>query len=180
MSGTEPGSSGSSWTWLTFMSPEIPTEIMMWAVQPMKAHLIYQSLKESIVMSYYLVPPVNHHKLTDLFSFRNCYDRLWLANQKPNTNYITSQAECLECRNSKSSRQRLHTFECECLSFHPVYGRETLIICLYSPSLCACKVLRKMWNTAKNLVGRPLIIIILCLDSSARESPSPFFLWLHY
>ena len=56
--------------------------------QPMKAHVIDQSLNESIVMSYYIIPSVNHHQLTDLVSFYNCNDRL--ANQKPNTNSITS------------------------------------------------------------------------------------------
>ena len=61
--------------------PEIPTEIMMSGAQPMKADVTDQSLKESIVMSFYLLPPVNHHKLTDLFFIRNCNDRLWLAKQ---------------------------------------------------------------------------------------------------
>ena len=40
----------------------------MSAAQPMKAHVIDQSLSEYIVMSYYLLPPVNH-QLADLFSF---------------------------------------------------------------------------------------------------------------
>ena len=49
----------------------------------------------------------------------------------------------LECRNSKSSGQKLHAFKCEYLSFHTVYGLETLRIHLYSPSLCASQVLIK-------------------------------------
>ena len=36
-----------------------PTEIMMSVAQPMKAHVIGQSLDESIVMSYYLLPSIN-------------------------------------------------------------------------------------------------------------------------
>ena len=88
---------------------------MMSAAQPMKANVIDQSLNESIVMSYYLLPPGNYHKLADVFYFYISNDRLPLANQKPNTNYIASQVECLECRNSKSSCQKLHTFECEYL-----------------------------------------------------------------
>ena len=54
----------------------------------MKAHVIDQSLNESIVISYYIVAPVNHHQLTDLISFTmtdNHNDRLRLTNQKPNT-----------------------------------------------------------------------------------------------
>ena len=35
--------------------------------QLMKAHVIDQSLNESIVMGYYLLPPVDHHQLTDIF-----------------------------------------------------------------------------------------------------------------
>ena len=46
----------------------MPTEIMMSIAQ-----IVDQSLNEFIVMSYYLLPPVNHYKLTDLFSFYN-YD----------------------------------------------------------------------------------------------------------
>ena len=42
----------------------------------MKAHVIDQSLNESIVMGYYLLPPVDH-QLTDLFSFHNYNDRDW-------------------------------------------------------------------------------------------------------
>ena len=52
--------------------------------QPMKAHIIENSLNESIVMSYYIIAAVNH-QLTDLISFHNHIDRLRLANQKPNT-----------------------------------------------------------------------------------------------
>ena len=53
--------------------------------QPKKAHVIDQSLNESIVISYYLIAPVNHHQLTDQISFHNYNDRLRLANQKPDT-----------------------------------------------------------------------------------------------
>ena len=37
----------------------------------MKAHLIDQARNETIVMSHYLLPPVNHQSLTDIpiFSF---------------------------------------------------------------------------------------------------------------
>ena len=109
----------------------------------MKAHVIDQSLNEFIVMSYYIIAVVNHHQLTDLISFHNCNERLRLANQKPKTNSITSHVECLQCRNSKSSHQKLYAFECEYLSFHTVYGLETQGIYLYSPSLRLCKVLSK-------------------------------------
>ena len=34
--------------------------------------------------------------------------------------------ECLECKNSKSFSQNLHTSVCKYLSFHTVYGFETL------------------------------------------------------
>ena len=108
--------------------------------QPIKAHVIGQSLNESIVMSHYLIPTINRHQLTGLISFHNYNDILWLANQKPNTNYIASQVECLECRNSKSSRQKSNSFKCEYISFHTVYELETLRIYLYSPSLRTGKV----------------------------------------
>ena len=97
---------------------------MMSAAQSMKEHIIDQSLNEFIVMSYYLLPPVNH-QLTDLFSFHYYNDWLWLANQKPNTNNITSQVECLESKNSKSFCQKLHTCGCEYFSFHTIYELET-------------------------------------------------------
>ena len=87
--------------------------------------------------------PVNRHQLTDLISFHNCNDRLQLANQKPNTNCITSQVEYLQCRNSKASHQKLHAYKCEYLSFQTVYGREILRVYFYSPSRCAGKVLSK-------------------------------------
>ena len=111
--------------------------------KPIKAHAIGQSLNEYIVMSYYLIPPVNHNQLTDLISFHNCNDRLQLANQKPNTNCITSQVEYLQCRNSKASHQKLHAYKCEYLSFQTVYGLEILRVYFYSPSRCAGKVLSK-------------------------------------
>ena len=119
------------------------TEIVMPTFLPMKARVIDQSLNESIVMSYYLLPPGNYHKLADVFYFYISNDRLPLANQKPNTNYIASQVECLECRNSKSSCQKLHCFKCEYLSFYTVYELETLRTYCYSPSLRTGKVLNK-------------------------------------
>ena len=61
------------------------TEILMSVGQPMKAHVVDQSLNKSIVMSYYIIAAVNHHQLTGLISFHNHNDRLRLANQKPNT-----------------------------------------------------------------------------------------------
>ena len=57
----------------------------------MKAHVIAQSLNECIVMSYYLLPPVNHHQQANLFFYDKCNGRLRVANQKPNTNYIISE-----------------------------------------------------------------------------------------
>ena len=78
----------------------------------MRAHIIGyscgHSLNECIVMSYYILPPVNHHQQAGLFSYYNCNDRLWLASQKANTNYITSQpVKCSECKNNKSIRLKL-------------------------------------------------------------------------
>ena len=64
---------------------------MMSVAQPMKAYVIDKSLNKSIAMSYYyLLPPVNQDQLTYLFSFDNFNDRVWLTNEKLNTNYITS------------------------------------------------------------------------------------------
>ena len=63
---------------------------MMSLAQPIKADVIAQSLDESIVMSYYLLPPVNHHQLTDLISSHNDKDEQWLTNQKLNTYYIAN------------------------------------------------------------------------------------------
>ena len=60
---------------------QTPTENMVSVDQPMKAQLIEQSLNEFIVMSYYLLPPLNHHQQADLFSFRNYNGRLWLGYQ---------------------------------------------------------------------------------------------------
>ena len=62
----------------------------MYFAQPIKAHVIGQSLNESIVMSHYLIPPINQHQLTGLITFHNYDDRNRPANQKPNTNYIVS------------------------------------------------------------------------------------------
>ena len=45
------------------------TEIVMPTFLPMKARVIDQSLNASIVMSYYLLPPGNYHKLADVFYF---------------------------------------------------------------------------------------------------------------
>ena len=107
----------------------------------MKAHAIDQSLNKSIVMSYYIIAAVNH-QLTDLISFHNHNYRLRLANQNPNTT-ASLALECLKCKNSKSFRQILHALKWEYLSFHTVYGLETLRIYLYSPSLWTGKVLSK-------------------------------------
>ena len=41
----------------------------MSVAQPIKPHVIDQLLNESIVMSYYLLPPVNHQQPTDLKIF---------------------------------------------------------------------------------------------------------------
>ena len=128
---------------------------------PIKAHVIGQSLNESILMSYYLIPPINQHQLTDLISFHNHNDRLRLANQKPNTNSITSQVEWSQCRNSKSSRQKLHSFLCEYLSFHTVYEFETLRMYLYSPSLRTGSF-EQILILVKNLVRTPLISEVNC------------------
>ena len=69
---------------------QTPTENVMYFAQPIKARVIGQSLNEFIVMSHYLIPPINRHQLTGLISIHNYNNRLWLANQKPNTNYIIS------------------------------------------------------------------------------------------
>ena len=68
-------------------------QLKMWGhfARPIKAHLIDQSLNEAIVMSYYLIRPINQHQLTGLISIHNYNDRARLANQKPNTNYIISK-----------------------------------------------------------------------------------------
>ena len=70
--------------------------------QPLKAHVIDQSLNESIVMGYCLLPPVDH-QLTDLFSFHNYNDRQ--TGQSKAKYKLHQLLECLECRNSKSFRQ---------------------------------------------------------------------------
>ena len=41
----------------------------MSVAQPKEAHSIGQSLNESIMVSYCILPPVNHHQLTELFAF---------------------------------------------------------------------------------------------------------------
>ena len=115
----------------------------MYFAKPIKTHVIGQSLNEFIVMSRYLIPPINHHQLTGLISFHNYNGRLRLANRKPNTNSISSQVECLQCRNSISFCQKLHTFKCEYPSFHTVYELENLRIYFYSRSLRTGKVLSK-------------------------------------
>ena len=68
----------------------------MSVAQPMKAHVIDQSLNESIVMRYYLLPPVNHHQLADLFFFHNkklplamLVSDLWLMVYMQNTGSTT-------------------------------------------------------------------------------------------
>ena len=74
---------------------QTPIEIEMSSGQPMKAGVIDQSLNESIVMSYYLIPSINHQQLTGPISFHNHNDRLRLANQKPNTYKLHHQY--IEC-----------------------------------------------------------------------------------
>ena len=113
----------------------------------MKAQGIDQFLNESIGMSYYLLPPVNHHQLTELFGYHNYNDRLWLANQKPNTNSTSLAKQNVWNANLPSKDC---TFGCKYLSFHAVYGLETLRIYLYSPSLRACKVLDNSEIQQKN------------------------------
>ena len=55
---------------------QTPAENMMSAAKPLKAHVSDQSLKEAIVVSYYLLSPVKHNKLADLFSFHNDKNRV--------------------------------------------------------------------------------------------------------
>ena len=64
--------------------------------------------------------------------------------------------EGLECRNSKSSPQKLQAFKCEYLNFHTVYGRGTLRIYLYSPPgasqvLIKSEIWPKMWLEGENI-----------------------------
>ena len=95
----------------------------------MKAHIIGQS-HECILMSYYLLPPVNHHQQADLFYYHN--PKLQPGQSKSEYELHHWPVECLECRNNKSNRLTLHT----------VYGLDTLRIYLYSP-LLACNFLEK-------------------------------------
>ena len=120
----------SKWEKIKFSQDTFKLQLKLchWS-EPMKTHVIGQSLIECIVMSYYLLPPVNHHQQIDLFSYHNYNNRLRLANQKPNTNYIIII--------------RMNFFKCEYLSFYAVYELETLRIYCYSPSLCIDKVLSK-------------------------------------
>ena len=109
----------------------------------MQAHIIGQSnehsLNECVVVSYYLLPPVNHPQ-ADLFSCHNYNDRIATGQSKAICKLHRQSAECLECRNSKPNRQNLHTFKCKYLCFNTAYWLETLGINFYYPSLLACKV----------------------------------------
>ena len=53
--------------------------------QPLKAHVIDQSLNEPIVMSYYIIASFQSSSTDRPNFFHNHNDRLNLANQKPNT-----------------------------------------------------------------------------------------------
>ena len=119
----------------------------MYFAQPIKAHVIDQSLNESIAMSYYLITPINHHQLNGLISFHN-YNGQSKAKYKLHHQYV----QCLQYKNSKSSRQKLHFFKCEYLSFYTVYELEILRIYCYSPGLSFDQI----ENLTKNLVRRPL------------------------
>ena len=94
----------------------------------MKAHVIGNShghsLNECIVMSYDLLPPVNHHQQADLFSCHNYNDRL-TGQSEVKCKLHHKPVECLECRNSKSDHLKLHTLGCKYLWFHKVNGPET-------------------------------------------------------
>ena len=70
--------------------------------------------------------------------------------------------ECLEYRNSKFSRQKLHTFGCKYLSFHTVYGLKTLGIHLYSPSLRACKVWSRSEKFGQKALNTIRIVNSVC------------------
>ena len=79
-------------------------------------------------MSYYLLPPVNHQQA--YYPYFN-----YNGQSKAKSKLHHKPVECLECRNSKSTRQKLSTFGCKYLNFYIIYGLETLRIYLYSPSL---------------------------------------------
>ena len=89
--------------------------IMAYA-QPMNAHVNDQSLYESIVLSYYLIPSIKRYQLTDILTGHNYNDRPMGGQIKAKYKQHHSPLEGLECINSKSSRQK-----CEYLSFHSVY-----------------------------------------------------------
>ena len=119
--------------------------------EPLKQHVIgslhQHSLNERIVISYYLLPPVNHHQLADLFSITItmtvCY---WPIKIQKQIQYYSGQ--WLKYRRSETNSLRLHIFECKYFGFYTVYELE---IYLYSFSLLACKALTKS-NMAK--IGR--------------------------
>ena len=91
-------------------------------------------------MRYYILALVNYHQQADLFSYHNYNNRLRLANQKPNINYIISQKNVwnVEIANLIAKTYTLYT----------VYGLETLGIHLYSP-LLSWKVLNKFETRPK-------------------------------
>ena len=112
-------------------------QLKLWCQEPepMKAHIIDQSLNGYIVMSYYLLPPVNHNQQAYLFFFHNFNDRLWLANQKPNTNSITNPWSVYNVE--------IANFGCNYLGSTQFIDLKIFGISLYCPSLHACKVLGK-------------------------------------
>ena len=121
-------------------------QLKLWCQEPepMKAHIIDQSLNGYIVMSYYLLPPVNHNQQAYLFFFHNFNDRLWLANQKPNTNSITNPWSVYNVE--------IANFGCNYLGFHTVYRLENFWnFFVLSFSTCM-QSFGQIWNMAKNLV----------------------------
>ena len=86
----------------------------------MKAHVIDQSRNESIVMSPYLLPLVNHQLLTGrlIFSF-TMTDCDWP---------VTSLARSVWNVKIANFLVKIHTSICEYLGFHTGYGLETLRI----------------------------------------------------
>ena len=93
-------------------------------------------------MSYHLLPPVNHHQQVDRFSYHNRNDRLRLANQKPNTNYIISQESIWNVEIANLTAKYYTLLDVNS-SGNTVYRLETLGIHLFSPFLGVCKVLGK-------------------------------------
>ena len=116
----------------------------MSVAQPIKTHIIDQSLNKSIVITYYLLLPVNHHQLTDLFSFHNHSRRPCLANQEPNTNCVTSfqNLRHVEIANLPAKNYTLLNVHTSA-TFYTDDKLEILRLYVYSLSLRAGKVLSK-------------------------------------